>query len=126
MRSMRAVPLLFALLLSALIAPACGGKVITPGGDGGDGGGGAGGAGGVTQGTGNPKDCPNADCTMNGDVCSCETLCGGPKLRADCKIHDGGMLICECHYDGGYMGTCSSSNGALCGLPDGCCEAYVP
>ena len=50
----------------------------------------------------------------------------GPKLRAECKIHADGMIICECHYSGGYMGTCAPSEGPLCGLPDGCCEVYVP
>ncbi len=125
MRSMRALPLLLAMSLAAVLASACGGKIVVPGGDGGDGGGGSDG-GSKTTGVGSAKDCSDADCVMNGDICSCTTLCGGPKLRADCKVHEGGMLICECHYDGGYMGTCSASAGQICSLPDGCCEAYVP
>lgn len=127
MASLRGVSAVVALVVTCALAAACGGKVITPGGEGGDGGGGAsGGSGTGAAGITNPKDCPTADCETNGDGCTCETMCGGPKLRASCKVHDGGMIICECHYDGGYMGTCSASGGSVCGLPDGCCEAYVP
>lgn len=92
-------------------------------GEGGDGGCTTGGNG---TGGGNPKDCPTANCSQSGDACSCETTCAGPKLRAECKVHPDGMIICECHYNGGYVGTCAPSEGPLCGLPDGCCELYVP
>lgn len=126
MRPKPALLAILALCWASALGAACGGKIIVPGGDGSDGGGGSGGGGVGSQAVGDPKDCAHADCKMVADVCSCETTCSGPKLRADCKMHDGGMLICECHYNGGYMGTCSPSGGALCGLPDGCCEAYVP
>lgn len=123
MSSKQGVLAILALCWVTALTAACGGKIIVPGS--GDGGGGSGG-GGVGSQSGNPKDCPDAECAMNADICRCDTTCGGPKLRADCKLHDGGMVICECHYNGGYMGTCSQANGLTCSLPDGCCEAYVP
>jgi hypothetical protein len=116
------------LAIAIAIAGGCGGVVIDSRDDRtGDGGGGSGGGGsGAGNQGGNPKDCPTATCLQDGQSCSCETTCAGPKLRAECKIHADGMIICECHYSGGYMGTCAPSEGPLCGLPDGCCEVYVP
>lgn len=119
----------FTLLFSLAIAGGCGGKIVTES-RGAEGGGGAGGAEGgatTTSGTGiNPKDCPTVECTQDATSCICETTCMGPHLRSDCSVHSDGMIICECHYADGYMGTCAPSGGPLCGLPDGCCEGYVP
>lgn len=120
----------FTLLLPLVIACGCGGKIVTESGGAEGGGGAGGGAEGGSTSTGNtgtnPKDCPTVTCSQDATSCTCETTCMGPKLRAQCSIHADGTLICECHYSDNYMGTCAPSAGAICGLPDGCCEAYVP
>ncbi|MFO0591113.1 MAG: hypothetical protein U0441_26445 [Polyangiaceae bacterium] len=123
------IAILCTLLVSAAIAAGCGGKIVTESrGDlgGGGAGGDSGGAGTTTISGTNPKDCPSVSCSQDGTWCTCETTCMGPKLKAKCSFHEDGTLVCECHFNGGYMGTCAPSSGALCGLPDGCCEAYVP
>jgi hypothetical protein len=112
------------LVISFTVALGCGGNVVMDTG-GHDGSGGRGGS--SPDGGGNPSgagSCTEVDCVGNATDCSCETHCGGPVLRAECK-KDGDTLICECHYDGHYMGTCGFIGGSACGLPGGCCVEYV-
>lgn len=127
-------PLVWTVSLALVLAlPAgCGGKVIVDG-EGSDGRGGDGGAGGDGSSTvtvsleppGNAGNCAVVECTKDADSCSCKTACMGPDLRADCALKDDGNTVCECHYDGAYMGLCAHFGGALCGLPGGCCLDYL-
>lgn len=115
---------LFGLVFSAVIASACGGKVVTdrPGGD--EGGGGAGGG---EQGEGGAASCTVVECSNEGSSsCTCQTSCKGPDLRAECDLGSDGEIVCECHYDGAYLGLCSMPSGSVCGLPGGCCYAFLP
>lgn len=118
------VPLAFAFA----IAPGCGGIVVVDrDGDGGDGGGGEGGSTTITLTftiSGNPGGCDVIECEKDVGSCSCRTACVGPDLRAECEVKDDGTVVCECHYNGGYMGLCAHFNNSVCGLPDGCCLDY--
>lgn len=111
------------LLLSIALAFGCG-KVVTEGtgNTGGGGSGGSSGHGGGQQGGSGP--CSAVDCSSDSTSCSCVTLCLGPKLRADCKMQEDTM-VCECHRDAVYMGTCGQIGGSTCSLPGGCCEQYL-
>lgn len=119
------------LPLAGGLALGCGGIVVVDreGGDGGSGG--EGGTTGTNTTTisfeppGTPWDCPAIDCTTTGTSCSCKTACMGPDLRADCTQKEDGTIVCECHYDSGYMGLCGQFGGPLCGLPSGCCLDYL-
>jgi len=116
---------LLASMASLALLFGCGGMVVVErdGGRGGDGAGGSSNDGGGAQ--GGAASCDDVDCTSNGASCSCETQCMGPVLRADCAMTDDSTVICECHYDGGYMGTCGEVAGSACSLPNGCCTDYL-
>jgi hypothetical protein len=116
------------LAVALAFPPGCGGKVVVEGG--GDGGSGGDGGGSTTASVtfeppGPAKDCAKIECESGISTCSCRTACMGPDLRADCELKSDGTIVCECHYDGGYMGLCAHFGGALCGLPDGCCLDYL-
>ena len=118
---MKAV-VLAGLVCSIALAAGCGGNVITdrPGGD--TGGGGSTG----DEGDGGAASCTDIECTSEGSSCSCTTSCMGPDLRAECELKSAGETVCECHYDGAYLGLCSMPSGSVCGLPGGCCYAFLP
>ncbi|MBK8254502.1 MAG: hypothetical protein IPK82_17770 [Polyangiaceae bacterium] len=109
-----------AVLVCFSLAFGCGGKVQTDRDGGGGGGGGAGGSG-----DGGAASCESIDCSESGSACTCQTQCQGADLKAECKA-DGGDIICTCHYDNKYLGLCSNFGGDVCGLPGGCCYAYLP
>lgn len=118
---MRIVGLLACLVPLALFL-GCGGNVVVDrdgslggGGSGGDPSSGSQGAGGL---------CLAADCEGDDSACSCVTTCAGPKMRADCT-KDGDTVICECHNDATYLGTCGMVGSSACGLPKGCCLDYL-
>lgn len=113
---------IFAYLVPLALFLGCGGNVVvdrdgSPG-EGGSGGGVSGGS----QGAGGI--CLEVDCEGDNSSCSCVTKCAGPKMRADCK-QDGDTVICECHNDASYLGTCGKVTSSTCGLPDGCCLDYL-
>lgn len=113
------------LALALAVPPGCGGIVVVDG-DGGDGGGGEHGGTGVTlEPPGPAQGCAAIQCEKGVSSCSCRTACLGPDLRADCELKDDGTVVCECHYDGAYMGLCGHFGGSLCGLPNGCCLDYL-
>lgn len=116
------VVVLFGWLVSVGLVSACGGQVQVDR-DGDVGGGGDGGGG---QGEGGAGSCTVVECSEQGSSCSCETSCMGPDLRAECELQADGQIVCECHYDGAYLGLCSTFSAPLCGLPGGCCYAYLP
>ena len=116
---MRFAPVI-TLLACLAVALGCGGKVEVE--RDGDGGGGAGGSG---ANNGGASSCASIDCTESGSACTCQTQCQGADLKAECKS-DGGDIICTCHYDDKYLGLCSNFGGDVCGLPGGCCYAYLP
>lgn len=121
------VAVLFGWMVSVALASACGGQVVVDGagshGGGGDGGGDAGGG----KAEGGAASCTVVACTNEGtSSCACQTDCLGPDLRADCHAQETGEIVCECHYDGAYMGLCSALSGSVCGLPGGCCYGYLP
>lgn len=108
----------------------CGGKVVIDR-EGGRGGGGAGGSanGGSANGGGSAQggagSCQGVDCTGDSAACSCETTCPGEVLRADCKMGGSSTVICECHLDAIYLGTCGQTSDDACTLPGGCCTEYL-
>lgn len=116
------VAVLFGLLVSLALASACGGQVLVDG-DGDAGGGGATGGG---PGQGGAGSCVEIECSDQGSSCDCQTTCLGPDLHADCELQPTGEIMCECHYDDAYLGTCFAPSGSVCGLPGGCCYAYLP
>jgi hypothetical protein len=113
---------LFGLVCSIALALGCGGQVIMDR----EGRTGSGGEGGDGQGEGGAGSCTDIDCSNEGSSCSCTTSCMGPDLRAECQLKSGGEVVCECHYDGAYMGLCTDFSGTVCGLPGGCCYGYLP
>lgn len=115
----------FGWIVVALLASACGGQVLVERGGGGDGGDGGGGSTGQPE--GGAASCTAVECSNDGgeSSCSCQTACMGPDLRAECDLQGGGEVVCECHYDGAYLGLCSAGSGSVCGLPNGCCYAYL-
>ena len=112
------------LIVSVFLVQGCGQVVIdgSHGRSGSAGQGGTSGDGGSDQ--GGDGLCGTADCSGDGTSCSCVTTCPGTKLRADCQ-YKGDTLVCECHKDANYMGTCGESGGPACSLPGGCCEDYL-
>ena len=114
--------IVFGLLLPLTAVLSCGGKVVVER-DGNE----AGAAGFSDTGeNGGGFSCGDVECESDSSSCSCRTNCSGPELRTDCKLSDGKTVICECHFDDAYMGTCGQIGGSLCGLPDGCCLGYLP
>lgn len=115
---------IFASLLSVSLALGCGQVIVD--GDGAPGGaGGGGGSDDPTGAGGSAATCTDVSCIGNETSCSCETNCAGPKLRADCDLTDTDTFVCECHYNGNYLGTCGLVGGSACALPGGCCVNYL-
>jgi hypothetical protein len=112
-----------AWLVPLALVLGCNGSVIVDG-EGGRGGGGSSGSvnGGGSQGAGGP--CGSVKCVGDAFSCLCETTCAGPVMRADCEM-DGNTVICECHNEGSYLGTCGQVGESACTLPEGCCTDYL-
>lgn len=74
---------------------------------------------------GGPGSCVENGCSASSDgSCSCDGVCNGLDVSAECKPEPNGQVFCNCSVNGNLLGTYEGSAAAGCNLDAGCCGDF--
>lgn len=72
----------------------------------------------------------SSSCTTNGcsassdGSCTCDGVCNGSSVVAECKPMPNGQVFCNCYVGGSTFGNCQGDGAAGCDLDVGCCSQF--
>ena len=71
-----------------------------------------------------PQECRGGGSGGGEETCSCNAVCEGTPVTADCTIDAAGGATCQCLANGMPVGECTEPQSSFCDVSEGCCAQF--